>query len=102
MSIFARSTAVFAKLLKDGKEDSKLLETYFSYFCKKKNNDGELICQIVRDANRALAQLLLSAAERIGRKKNCSGQGSFFERRETDGACRAIGMRAEHLWIIYS
>jgi hypothetical protein len=30
-----RGTATFAKLAKDGKGDSKLLETYFSYFCKK-------------------------------------------------------------------
>ena len=41
----------------------------------KKNNDGELICQTVRDANRALAQLLLSAAERIGRKKIVPDKG---------------------------
>jgi len=36
MRIFVRRTAAFAKLAKDGKGDSKLLETYFSYFWQKK------------------------------------------------------------------
>ena len=46
MQIFARGTAAFAKLAKDGKGDSKLLETYFFLFLPK-TNDGNQFAKLL-------------------------------------------------------